>query len=186
MNTLEINNVRTAVFIDGANNQAAINQLGRIKIDWKKLREYFIYNTKQCQFYYYTATLPQEEDQPIRKVLDWLSFNGYRVVTKLAKSFKRHDRDGEEYTFYKGNMDVELCVDIIRLVQNQAIEQLVLFTGDGDFSYLVNHVQSYGINVIAVSVKEVVGNDLRRQVNAYIPLDQLLYEVQGYTGAEEG
>ena len=64
-------------------------------------------------------------------MIDWLTYNGYTVVTKASKEFI--DAGGRRKV--KGNMDVELAVDAMEIAKH--IDQMVLFSGDGDFRSLV-------------------------------------------------
>ncbi len=36
--------------------------------------------------YYYTALVEDQEYSSIRPLIDWLDYNGYKVVTKAAKN----------------------------------------------------------------------------------------------------
>ena len=57
------------------------------------------------------------------------------------------------------------------------VDERVLFTGDGDFRPLVEAVQRHGIRVTIVSTIAVqpplIGEDLRRQADAFIELADL-------------
>ena len=55
--------------------------------------------------YYYTALVEDQEYSSIRPLIDWLDYNGYKVVTKPAKEFT----DAAGRRKIKGNMDIELA-----------------------------------------------------------------------------
>ena len=80
--------------------------------------------------FYYTAIIEDQEYSSIRPLIDWLHYNGYTVVTKATKEFV--DASGRRKV--KGNMDIELAVDAMELAAH--IDQMVLFSGDGDFRSL--------------------------------------------------
>ncbi|WP_164045320.1 NYN domain-containing protein, partial [Serratia marcescens] len=61
--------------------------------------------------YYYTALVEDQEYSSIRPLIDWLDYNGFKVVTKPAKEFT--DSTGRRKI--KGNMDIELTVDALEL-----------------------------------------------------------------------
>ena len=107
----------------------------------------------------------------IRPLLDWLDFNGYTVVTKAAKEFT----DGSGRRRVKGNMDIELAVDAMELAEH--VDEMVLFSGDGDFRSLVERVQRRGVRVTVVSTisshPPMIADDLRRQANVFIDLADL-------------
>jgi uncharacterized LabA/DUF88 family protein len=72
-------------------------------------------------------------------------------------------------------MDIELCVDAMRLVEN--LDHVVLFTGDGDFRALVAALQTRGRRVSVISTLQtqppMVADELRRQADQFIDLADL-------------
>lgn len=42
---------------------------------------------KLLRAYYYTALLEDDENSPLRPLVDWLSYNGFTLVTKSAKEY---------------------------------------------------------------------------------------------------
>ncbi len=165
---------RLALFIDGANLYATSRALG-FDIDYRKLLAYF---QKQGQFiraYYYTALVEDQEYSSIRPLIDWLDYNGYKVVTKPAKEFT--DATGRRKI--KGNMDIELAIDALELAP--VIEHFVIFSGDGDFRTLVEALQRKGRKVSVVSTltsqPPMISDDLRRQADSFIDLSTLRAEI---------
>lgn len=161
---------RLALFIDGSNLHAASKALG-FDIDYKLLRQEFMRRGKMLRAIYYTALLENEECSPIRPLVDWLSYNGYTMVTKPAKKYV--DADGRRKV--KGNMDIELAVDAMELAPR--IDHAVLFSGDGDFRTLVKSLQRQGVRVSVVSTicsnPPMISDDLRRQADEFIELDDM-------------
>src|SRR4051794_3904202 len=135
---------RVGIFIDGANLYAASRTLG-LEVDYKALLTYFQQRSYLVPAYYYTALLETEEYSPLRPLVDWLGYNGYSVVTKPAKEFS----DGTGGRRVKGNMDIELAVDVLALAPH--LDHVVLFSGDGDFRRLVEAVQQRGVRVTVIS-----------------------------------
>ena len=104
---------RIGIFIDGHNLYSATRAL-EFDIDYKKLLEFFKGKSRMIRAFYYTALLVDHEHSTIRPLVDWLSYNGYTVVTKPAKEFL----DFEGRRKIKGNMDIELSVDIMEMTQH--------------------------------------------------------------------
>ncbi len=77
---------KIALFIDGANLYAASKSLG-FDIDYRKLLKAFQKRGYLLRAYYYTALIEDQEYSSIRPLIDWLDYNGYKVVTKPAKEF---------------------------------------------------------------------------------------------------
>ena len=161
---------RIALFIDGANLYATAKALG-FDIDYKRLLTDFQNRGTAVRAFYYTAIIEDQEYSTIRPLIDWLSYNGYTVVTKPIKEFV--DASGRRKM--KGNMDVELAVNAMELAEH--IDQMVLFSGDGDFRALVAAMQRRGVRVTVVSTiatqPPMIADDLRRQADVFIDLKEL-------------
>jgi len=158
---------RIALFIDGANLYSAARALS-VDLDFRKLVASFRENGILVRAYYYTAVIEGEEFSPIRPLVDWLGYNGFSVVTKPVKRFT----DAQGHTRTKGNMDVEIAVDMIEMAAH--LDHMVLFSGDGDFRRLVQAVQARGVRVTVVSTMKsqppMIADELRRQADDYIDL----------------
>ena len=165
---------RIALFIDGANLYATAKSLG-FDIDYKRLLKEFQSRGRLIRAFYYTALVEDQEYSSIRPLIDWLDYNGYAVVTKPTKEFV--DSLGRRKV--KGNMDIELAVDAMEMSEH--IDQLVLFSGDGDFRSLVEAVQRKGVRVSVVSTittqPPMVADELRRQADEFIDLVQLVNKI---------
>jgi len=161
---------KIALFIDGANLYATSRSLG-FDIDYRKLLTSFQKRGYLLRAYYYTALVEDQEYSSIRPLIDWLDYNGYRVVTKPAKEFT----DAMGRRKIKGNMDLELAVDALELVDY--VDHYVLFSGDGDFRTLVEALQRRGRKVSIVSTMSsqppMISDDLRRQADHFIDLASL-------------
>jgi uncharacterized LabA/DUF88 family protein len=161
---------RIALFIDGANLHATARTLG-FDIDYKRLLNEFEGRGSLLRAFYYTAIIDDEEYSSLRPLTDWLSYNGYTVVTKAVKEFT--DAGGRRKV--KGNMAVELAVDAMDLADQ--IDQMVLFSGDGAFRYLVEAVQRRGVRVTVISTissqPPIIADELRRQADIFTDLAEL-------------
>jgi len=167
-------NEKVGLFIDGANLYASARALG-FDIDYKRLLSAFSGEGILIRAFYYTALLEEQEYSPIRPLVDWLDYNGYTMVTKPAKEFT--DASGRRKI--KGNMDIELAIDVLEMADH--LDNIVLFSGDGDFRRLVEAVQRKGIRVTVVStvksVPPMVADELRRQADDFIDLSSLSNEI---------
>jgi uncharacterized LabA/DUF88 family protein len=161
---------RIAVFIDGANLYSSAKTLG-FDIDYKRLLEEFQDRGCLVRAFYYIAVHESQEYSSIRPLIDWLDYNGYTVVTKPAKEFV--DAGGRRRI--KSSMDVELAVDAMELAGH--LDQIVLFSGDGDFRRLVEALQRRGIRVTVISTissrPPMLAHELRRQADVFIDLMEL-------------
>ena len=121
--------------------------------------------------FYYTAVAEDQEFSPLRPLVDWLDYNGFSVVTKPLKEFT----DAQGRRRVKGNMDIELAIDVMEMADQ--VDHIVIFSGDGDFRRLVEAAQRKGRRVSVVSTirsqPPMVSDDLRRQADNFIELDEL-------------
>jgi uncharacterized LabA/DUF88 family protein len=158
---------RIALFIDGANLYSTAKTIG-FDIDYKRLLREFQARGELLRAFYYTAVIEDQEFSSIRPLVDWLDYNGFTVVTKATKEFV--DSSGRRKV--KGNMDIELAVDAMELAEH--IDEMILFSGDGDFRSLVEAVQRRGVRVTVVSSiashPPMAADELRRQADVFIDL----------------
>jgi uncharacterized LabA/DUF88 family protein len=161
---------RIGLFIDGSNLYAAARALG-FDIDYKKLLDVFRSHGQLVRAFYYTALVEDQEYSPIRPLVDWLDYNGYTMVTKPTKEFT----DAMGRRKIKGNMDIELAIDVMEMAPH--LDHVVLFSGDGDFRRLVEAIQRKGVRVTVVSTirssPPMVADELRRQADTFLELQDL-------------
>jgi uncharacterized LabA/DUF88 family protein len=161
---------RVALFIDGANLYSATKAL-EFDIDYRRLREVFASACLLVRAYYYTAMTDDQDYSPLRPLVDWLDYNGYTVVTKPVKEYT----DSQGRRKIKGNMDVELAMDMADLAEH--VDHVVLFSGDGDFRRVIESVQRRGVRVTVISTMRsqppMIADELRRQADHFVDLDDL-------------
>ena len=159
-----------ALFIDGANLYATTKTLG-FDIDYRKLLQEFQGRGYLVRAFYYTAIAEDQEYSSIRPLVDWLDYNGFAVVTKPLKEFT----DAQGRRRVKGNMDIELAIDVMEMADQ--VDHIVIFSGDGDFRPLVESLQRQGVRVSVVSTirsqPPMIADELRRQADNFIELDEL-------------
>ncbi len=161
---------RVALFIDGANLYSSTKSLA-FDIDYRKLLEEFQRHGRFIRAYYYTALVEDQDFSPIRPLVDWLDYNGYSLVTKPAKEYT----DGAGRRRLKGDMDVELTVDLLQAAS--FVDHAFLFSGDGDFLAAIEAVQRKGMRVTVVSTVKsnppMVSDDIRRAADNFLDLTDL-------------
>ena len=164
---------RLALFIDGANLFSATKALNA-DLDFKKMVDAFREKAVLVRAHYYTAVTEGEEFSPIRPLIDFLGYNGFSMVTKPVKRFT----DAQGNTRTKGNMDIEIAVDMLELAPR--IDHAILFSGDGDFRRLVQAMQARGVRVTVVSTLKsqppMIADELRRQADDFVDISDLLQD----------
>lgn len=165
---------KIALFIDGSNLYAAARAL-EFDIDYRKLLQWSATQGRLVRAFYYTALIENEEYSPIRPLVDWLDYNGYTMITKPTKEFV----DAQGRRKVKGNMDIELAIDMMEMADH--VDHIMLFSGDGDFRRLIEAVQRKGVRVTVVSTIKsnppMVADELRRQADHFLDLDILAEEI---------
>jgi uncharacterized LabA/DUF88 family protein len=150
---------RVSVFIDAANLYYAGTK-GGIRLSFEAIAQWFTKHSKHVVLNFYTAFDPEGVEQ--LKFIESLSTFGYNVIKKPIKVFD---------TLTKGNMDIELAVDM--LSQQDEYDIGILMSGDGDFSYLVSHLKSLGKMVIIVGIGGFMSYELHKVGDHYFFLDRL-------------
>lgn len=175
-------NERGAIFIDGTNLFASARAL-ELDIDYKKLLGVFERRMMVKRALYYTALSDDQDYSPVRPLVDWLDYNGFTVVTKPTKEFTDiHGRKKQ-----KGNVDVELAVDVMEVVER--VDHIVIISGNGDFRRLVEAAQSKCCRVTVVSTLKsdppMIADELRRQADLFIDLADLKADIQRENSLQE-
>ena len=174
---------KIAIFVDGANLYGAAKGL-QFDIDYKRLLELFARKGLLVRAFYYTALAEDQEFSPLRPLIDWLDYNGFSVVTKPMKEYT--DAQGRRRA--KGNMDIELAIDVMEIADR--VDHIVIFSGDGDFRKLVEAVQRKGRRVSVVSTirtqPPLVADELRRQADNFIELEELKPLIMREAGSKPG
>lgn len=172
---IHYNSERMAIFIDGANLYAAARALG-FDIDYRQMLKWVSTKGQLIRAFYYTALLEDQEYSPIRPLVDWLDYNGFTMVTKPTKEFT----DAYGRRKIKGNMDIELAIDVMEAAQYA--QHIMLFSGDGDFRRLIEAVQRKGVRTTVVSTMKsnppMVADELRRQADNFLDLADIAHNFQ--------
>ena len=162
---------RIALFIDGSNFHTTIKLLG-LEIDYVRFLKEFQSYGNLIRAYYYTALPDPSEVSPLRKLIDFLDYNGFSVVSKPTKEFLDPTTGKRRI---KGNMDMELAMDMLKLAPH--LDHIYLFSGDGDFCSLLSEVQNLGVRVTVVSSTQtspnMVADELRRKADRFLDLEDL-------------
>lgn len=142
---------RICVFIDAANILYSQQTLGW-RVDYVRLKKYFEEECDLRGIYFYTGRVGDNERQ--NAFINRLTKMGYIVKAKEVKRI-RISKDAYEW---KGNLDVELTIDVLGNIQN--FDTLVLMSGDSDFAPLLDTVKAQHKRVIVMSTKGHVAKEL--------------------------
>jgi len=167
---------RVIVFIDGSNIFHAIRSLN-IRIDYGKLVGFLVEDRRLIRAYFYGA-VPQEKDLKKnspewesflrqKRFLEELALQGLKVKTARLRRLP----SGE---FLEKEVDIMLATDMLSLAYKNAYDTAILVTGDSDFSYTVEEIQSLGKRVENASFKSTSSYLLRKVCDRFTLLDDYL------------
>ena len=92
-----------------------------------------------------------------------LSLQGFEVRTKELQTFYGGAK--------KGDWDVGICMDAIRLMEK--IDVMVLVSGDGDYVDLLDYARSRGVRTEVIAFGRNTSGKLIDQVDDFTDLDKL-------------
>src|SRR6266849_9589592 len=84
---------------------------------------------------------------------------------------------------YKCNFDVEITMDVLRVVYQVKPDIIVLASGDSDFASLIQEVRKSGVRVEVAAFEETAGADILRKCSGFI---NLAVYYAGYLAAQNG
>lgn len=146
------------------------------EVDYRKLLDHFREQGFIVRAYYYGAVMETQEFCPLRRLFDWLDYNGYAVTTKLLA-----EPAGRRLT--RPSMAVDIAIDMLSM--SQFLDRMVLISGDGDLKRAVDAVQRRGVNVTVASTIQprpaLIADALRRQADLFLDLAALrpMIELKG-------
>jgi uncharacterized LabA/DUF88 family protein len=150
---------RVGVFVDVANLLYSARSL-RVSIDFGQLLDFLRGNRRLARAHAYTPTNPEPgADQAFLSAVKGL---GYRITTKNYKTFSSGAK--------KADLDLDLCMDIVRLVDAKALDTVVLVSGDSDFLPLLDYCADHGVRVEVAAFDDAAAMILRQSCDLFINL----------------
>lgn len=173
--------MKSVILVDGSNNHAATKALG-FAMDYKKLL--MLPEFEGAMPFYFTALPDKSVESGLRKLIDYLEYNGWTVIQKPTKEY-----DNGGVLKQKGNMDIEMALTAVDLCLYGGVEHIHLFAGDGDYRALVEWTQKRGAFVTAYSTllsspSPMIADELRRQVNKFVDINDLKPALTRVEGAQ--
>ena len=154
---------KLSVFIDASNVYYSQNKL-KWRIDFRKFLDYLKKETDLREIYYYTARDLSFEKQT--KFISFLEKIGYKVRSKNIKFIRNKNKEQNNSNnnkdgFHKGNLDVELTMDILETKDNY--DTLILISGDSDFEPLLRLMKKkYKKKCLVIATKHSISIELIR------------------------
>ena len=153
---------RIGVFVDVANLLYSARSQ-RMNIDFGRLLDFLRANRRLIRAHAYAPTNPDPHAE--QTFLSAVKGVGYRITTKNYKTFASGAR--------KADMDLDLCMDIVRMVDADAIDTVVLVSGDSDFLPLLEYCSDHGVRVEVAAFDDAAAMILRQSCDLFINLSQV-------------
>ena len=142
--------MRISIFIDGNNFFNLCKKHLGWNVDLRKLIEFYNKTGTVVDAFYYSAI---DQARPSNKFLDALPYYGFVLVSKPLKTVGY----GAE-AHQKGNLDIEIVMDIFNTIDNY--DMAVLVSGDGDFMRPLEMLRARGKRFQVLSHPAVVAREL--------------------------
>ncbi|MBU4204701.1 NYN domain-containing protein [Patescibacteria group bacterium] len=150
---------RVEVLIDVQNLYHSAKNLYHSKVNFKEILKQAIAERKFIRAFAYVVRTKTGEEKPF-----------FEALTKLG--IETRIRDLQE--FYDGqkkaDWDVGIVIDAIRTAQ--ALDVIVLVSGDGDFISLVEYLKNQGKRVEVMAFGKTTSSHLKDVADEFIDLDQ--------------
>jgi uncharacterized LabA/DUF88 family protein len=154
---------RVAVFVDGANLYHSIKNYYRGVLDYDRLLAAAVGERKLLRATFYIVE-KQETDESqgtasARSFVYNLNKFGYKVRSKPLVIHETLTPEGERTVSHKGDWDIGIVVDMMRLADHA--DTYVLVSGDGDYVEAVEYLQSEkGVRVEVISATQCTSQAL--------------------------
>jgi uncharacterized LabA/DUF88 family protein len=155
---------RVAVFVDGANLYHSIKNYYKGVLDYGQLLSTATAGRKLLRATFYIvekheADETQGSPQGARSFVYNLNKFGYKVRSKPLIVHETLSPEGEKTVSHKGDWDIGIIVDMMRLADHA--DTYVLVSGDGDYVEAVEYLQSEkGIRVEVISAAQCTSQAL--------------------------
>lgn len=150
---------RIGVFVDVQNMYYSAKNLYDAKVNFSKLLEEASSGRQIVRATAYVVKGPQSEDD-----------NFFIALEKIGFEIKTRDLQVFFGGAKKGDWDVGMCMDAIRMAQK--LDVVVLVSGDGDFEPLVNYLKySQGCVVEVMAFGRTASSKLKEVADEFIDLE---------------
>lgn len=153
---------RVGVFVDVANLLYAARYLNRW-IDFGRLLDRLVAGRRLIRAQAYCPTDPDPSAE--QSFFLPVKGQGYRVTTKDYRTFSSGAK--------KADLDLDIAMDIVRLVDAGAVDSVVLASGDGDFMPVLEYCSDHGVRVEVAAFSESTHDELRKVCDRFINLSSM-------------
>ena len=151
---------RVGVFVDVQNMYYSAKNLYDAKVNFKKILDEAVSGRKLIRANAYVVKGPNSDEDNFFTALQKIGFD---VKTKDLQVFLGGAK--------KGDWDVGICMDAIRM--SSKLDVLVLVSGDGDFAPLINYIKySQGCSVEVMAFGKTASSKLKEEADLFVDLTE--------------
>jgi len=152
-------NQRIGVFVDVQNMYYSAKQLYSSKVNFRTILKDAIADRELVRAIAYVIKADVKDENTFYDALEDM---GFEVRAKDLQVFYSGAK--------KGDWDVGIAMDVMRLAPK--LDTIVLVSGDGDFSDLLEHAKSLGCRTEVVAFGKTTSHKLRDVTDLFIDLDK--------------
>lgn len=150
---------RVGIFIDTQNIYHSAKVLFQARVDYKEVLETAIRGRRLIRAFAYVIKSDVEEES---KFFDALNELGIETRMKDLQVFFGGAK--------KGDWDVGIAIDIVRMLDK--LDVVVLISGDGDFTELLKYVKSRGVKAEVIAFSNSTSSMLLEEVDQFYDLGE--------------
>jgi uncharacterized LabA/DUF88 family protein len=164
---------KVVVFVDGANLYYSIKSYYKGVLDYGVLLDAAVGGRKLLRATFYIVEKQEaDETSGARSFVYNLNKFGYKVRSKPLVVHETLSADGERVVSHKGDWDMGIVVDMMRLADHA--DTYVLVSGDGDYVEAVEYLQSEkGLRVEVISAGQCTSQALLDVCDAHTDLGDI-------------
>ena len=149
---------RVGVFVDVQNMYYSAKNLFDAKVNFGKILEEAVGGRQLVRAIAYVVRGPNSDEDNFFNALDQI---GFEIQTRDLQVFIGGGK--------KGDWDVGICMDAIRMASK--LDVVILVSGDGDFSALVNYLKySQGCLVEVLAFGKTASSKLKEEADLFTDL----------------
>jgi uncharacterized LabA/DUF88 family protein len=169
LNTTE----KVAVFVDGANLYHSIKSYYKGILDYGVLLTAAVDGRELLRATFYIVEKQEaDESSSARSFVYNLNKFGYKVRSKPLVVHETLSADGERVISHKGDWDMGIVVDMMRLANHA--DTYVLVSGDGDYVEAIEYLQSEkGLRVEVISAGQCTSQALLNVCDTHTDLGDI-------------
>mgnify|MGYP006288055651 FL=1 len=150
---------RIGVFVDVQNMYYSARNLYKSKVNFKTILKEATANRKIIRAIAYVIKADEKDENTFYDALEDM---GFEIKSKNLQVFYGGAK--------KGDWDVGIAMDVMRLAPK--LDTIILVSGDGDFSDLLEHAKSLGCRTEVIAFKKTTSHKLIEVADFFIDLDK--------------